>query len=841
MGSWFLDLYKKAVIDRPAISLGVLFLLSGFFALQGPNFKLDASAESIVLEHDEDLKYYRSTREVYGSDDFVVITYTPFEDLLSPTSLAGLKSLRDELSQLDRVKTVITILDVPLLNSPKVAISELADGAEVNTLETPGVDKELARKEFLKSPIYGNNLVSLDGRTTAIQAIFKRDEKHRSLQKERNQLREKKRTSGLTSDESQRLRKVIKEFNDQHAQVIDSERKDIRTIRTIMDRHRDKAQLYLGGARMITSDMISFIEHDITFFGIGVVCFLILALSYFFRKLRWVALPMSCCLISVVFMVGFLGFLDWRVTVISSNFISLLLIITMALTIHLIVRYRILLEENPGTDEKTIVLQTMRVMAKPCFYTAITTIVAFCSLVVSDIRPVIDFGWMMTIGIFFAFVLNFIYFPAVLCLLRPEKEISRPDATRSFTLAIASFTQHNSKNIIVVCAGLALIGAIGISQLEVENRFIDHFKSSTEIYQGMELIDSHLGGTIALDFIIDADAEFFTSLEELETTEDPFDDPFADGEEAEEITYWFNGDRLEKIEEIHDYLEQLPEVGKVLSIATGMKVFKQLNDGHMPEDYELALLRKWAPNAVKEALINPYLRDDGNQVRITMRLIESSPTLKRKALINKINTYLVDDMNFSDVNVHPTGLAVLYNNLLQSLYKSQILTLGVVFISIFAMFIVLFRSVSLAILAITPNLLAACSVLGLMGWLGIPLDLMTITIAAITVGIAVDHAIHYIHRFQVEFVRHRHYLDTVKACHGTIGRAIYYTALTITVGFSILALSSFIPTIYFGLLTGFAMLVALMSNLTLLAALLILFKPLGVENTQEPLNNPMVS
>lgn len=288
---------------------------------------------------------------------------------------------------------------------------------------------------------------------------------------------------------------------------------------------------------------------------------------------------------------------------------------------------------------------------------------------------------------------------------------------------------------------------------------------------------------------------------------------------------------LTLVEEIHDHLDSLPEVGKVLSIATGIKVFKDLNGGRMPEDYELALLRKYVPEKVKEALIDPYLRDDGNQIRITMRLIESTPSLKRKELIESIHSYLVNDLKLEPNTVHATGMAVLYNNLLQSLYASQILTLGVVFISILLMFIFLFRSVSLSILAILPNMLAACSVLGLMGWAGIPLDIMTITIAAITVGIAVDHAIHYIHRFQVEFVKYGNYRETILACHGSIGRAIYYTALTITVGFSILAFSSFIPTIYFGLLTGFAMMVALMSNLTLLAALIMVFRPLGVEQS----------
>ncbi len=829
------------MIDRPVMALGLVLVPVTFFSFYIPDFKLDASSESIILEHDDALKYYRASRDIYGSDDFLIVVYTPHDDLFSPSSLAHLQKLRDDLARIDSVQMVHSILDVPLVNSPKVSLAELRDGEGIRTLETPGIDRKLARKEFLESPVYQNNLISSDGRTTALQVLFKEDATYKTLLKKRNRLREKEVESGLTAEAAAALQSVERTFHKYHAIVIEAENKDTEVVRGILDKYRDDAQLYLGGARMIVADMISFIEHDITVFGVGILVFLLAALVYFFRALRWVLLPISCCLISVVVMAGYLGFVDWRVTVISSNFVSLLLIITMSLTIHLIVRYRILnevryrilKEEAPMVNQKTLVFHTMKDMTKPCFYTAITTIVAFCSLIVSDIRPVIDFGWMMTIGIALAFVLNFIYFPAVLVLLKPEKVSLRTDATKAFTMAVAGFTLKYAKPIVLASVLLAVLGGLGIGQLEVENRFIDHFKSTTEIYQGMELVDTKLGGTIPLDFVIDAGETVAASPEAADDPfEDPFDDPFAREEGAtDEISYWFNGYRLTQIETIHDYLESLPEVGKVLSLATSMKVLKQLNDGRMPEDYELALLRKYVPEDVKKALIDPYLSPDANQTRLTMRLIESSPTLKRKELIERIRRYLVEEMKFAETTVHPTGMALLYSHLLHSLYRSQILTMGMVFVSIFLMFIVLFRRVSLSIVAILPNLLAACAVLGVMGWWGIPLDIMTITIAAITVGIAVDHAIHYIHRFQVEFVKHQTYRETVVACHGSIGRAIYYTALTITVGFSILAFSNFIPTIYFGLLTGFAMMVALMSNLTLLAALLMIVKPLGPETT----------
>ncbi|MEC7640821.1 MAG: MMPL family transporter [Nitrospinota bacterium] len=792
MKSWLLRCYDKVVLDNPWAALIFVTLFVVFFAFQAPQFKLDASAESLVLESDDDLRYYRNINKIYGSDDFLIITYKPFDDMLSENSLAGIKALRDELSKLDRVDSVISILDVPLLNSPRVKISEL--NSNVRTLETPGLDKELARKEFQESPVYRNRLVSLDGKTTALQVNFKRDEKYFSLMYKRNKLREKKTYIKLTAEESKELEEVTEEFKAYHDFTLDKQSRLIKNVRQILDTQKDKAEIFLGGLPMIISDMIDFIQHDLEVFGVGVICFLIFALAFFFGRLRWVMLPILCCSITALVMVGCTGLMGWRVTVISSNFVSILLIITMSLTIHLIVRYRDLSTDNPTMDQRTLVKETLRLMVQPCFYTVITTIVAFSSLVVSDIRPVIDFGWIMTIGISLGFILNFIFFPAALILLNTEAGYSSKGFTKWITLAVASFTKNNSNKILIGCSILAIVSGAGVLKLEVENRFIDNFKSTTEIYQGMEVIDKKLGGTTPLDIIINPDQQFYVDLKAMEQPDTTFGDPFADPFEEEGETkkgghnYWFHEEMLKMVEEIHDRLEKISEVGKVMSISTVIKVFTQLNDGQMPDDFELALLRKLAPGKVKDALVGPYLSDDANQIRINLRLMESDPTLRRKALIQKINRFLVDEMGFSEDRVRFTGMVVLYNNMLQSLYRSQITTLGLVFVAILIMFIILFRSVILATLAIIPNALAAALVLGVMGWLGIPLDMMTITIAAITIGIAVDHAIHYVHRFKEEFEQDQNYLLTVDRCHGSIGRAIYYTSVTVTIGFSILAL-----------------------------------------------------
>lgn len=827
MKNFLINTYYKWVIEKPIAALVFVALCVVGFSYYIPNFKLDASAESLVLENDNALEYYRKISKAYGSDDFLVITYKPFKDLMSDAVLADLKTFGDELSNLDRIHSIDSILNVPLLNSPRVEISKLA--TDIRTLETPGVDREMARREFLESPIYKNLLMSPDGKTTIIRVNFKRDEKYFELLYQRNDIREKKKNTGLSTDEEILLIQAQKKFRDYHAGVLDKEDKIIQTVRDIMDRHRDKAEMFLGGVPMITTDMIGFIEHDLETFGLGVIAFLILVLSLFFKKLRWVALPVGCCILTVVVMVGFLGIMDWRVTVISSNFISILLIITMSVTIHLIVRYQGLNDSNPDQDQKLLVRQTIGFMAQPCFYTSITTIVAFSSLIISGIRPVIDFGWIMTIGISLAFILNFIFFPAALVLLKPEIPGSGIDNTKNLTLSIAAFTQRNRNAILFGSLLLAVVSAIGVSKLEVENRFIDHFKSNTEIYKGMEVIDQQLGGTTPLNIVMNPDQKYFDYLKESEQEKEKpaFDDPFADEGKPVDVNFWFNSNMLDRVEQIHDYLESLPEVGKVQSISTLIKVFTQLDKGRKPDDYDLALIRKLMPENVKASLVNPYLSQDANQIHINMRLIESNPNLRRSDLIEKIRRHLVEELNFDPETIQFTGMVVLYNNMLQSLYRSQILTIGVVFFAIMIMFMILFRSFSLALIGIIPNLLAAGTVLSLMGWLGIPLDMMTITIAAITVGIAVDDTIHYIHRFEAEYKMDQNYLAAMNRCHGSIGKAMYYTSVTITLGFSILALSEFMPTIYFGLLTGAAMVIALIGALTLLPLLIIVFRPLG--------------
>jgi predicted RND superfamily exporter protein len=831
--------YDALVLKRPGITLLLVALLIVFFGYHAPGFKLDASADSLVLENDQALRYYRDIRARYGSDDYLIVTYTPDSDLFSEQALADLRSLRDKLAALDRVQSVTSLLDVPLINSPPVTLNEMS--RQVRTLDSPETDRQLARQEFVSSPLYRNLLVSQDAGTTALQVNFRRDEEYYRLLEARDRLREKRLNSTLTPGETTELGVVSGQFNDYSAGLLDQQAADIATVRSILDGHREHAKLYLGGVPMIVADSIDFIHHDLVTFGAGVFCFLVIILAAAFRKPRWVLLPLLTCLATGLAMVGWLGLLDWPVTVVSSNFISLLLIITLSLTIHLIVRYRELHAASPGASQYELVRETVRTKVMSCFYTAITTMVAFGSLLFSGIRPVIDFGWMMAIGIALAFILAFALFPATLMFLKPGLPAETRDLTAAITHFFARLIQRFSRAIPIAFAVVMALSIVGINRLSVENRFIDYFKESTEIYRGMELIDRTLGGTTPLDVIIDAppepeaDEEVFT---EEDFADDEFMDDFFPPTEGEAgitgTSFWFNSYRLGEVSTIHDYLDSLPETGKVLSVITATRMLESLNKGKPIDDYFLSVLFKKLPEDIKESLFSPYMSEDGNQLRFGIRVFESDPSLKREELIQKIRHHLTSTLGLGEAQVHVSGMLVLYNNMLQSLFRSQILTLGVVFTAIMLMFIVSFRSLKLAAIAIIPNVVAAVQVLGLMGWLGISLDIMTITIAAIVIGIAVDNTIHYVHRFTDEFRQDASYWATVGRCHASIGRAMYYTTVTITLGFTILALSSFVPTIYFGLLTGFSMVVALLADLTLLPLLLVMFRPLGHDQSASP-------
>ena len=746
------------IIKKPTWSLIAFLIIVCSSVLQIQNFSLDASSESLSLDGDNNLELYFATQETFGSDESLVISYSVKDGtILSKDQIISLRSLRDDLLELEGVNSVVSILDVSLFQSPPLSLVELA--SEVYTIDNGKADQSLISKEFKNSPLYSNNLVSADLKTTAL---------------------------------------LIPLANDDPRIIIDDKvlRLLIEKIRLTMDAYRDEATLYLGGVPMIRNDVIDFIKSDLVVFSLAVILTMTIMLTILFRKIRWVLIPITISVIGALFMTGLISSIGWKVTVISSNFFSLLLVMTLSVIIHLVVRYREISNQNLDQNNSETIRQTLNQMIRPCLYTVITTIAAFASLTASHVQPVIDFGLMMSIGVTVAFVLSFIGFAIFMVLLKQPK--STQESKKSFALEkLALVADKKGKSIILSCTVIALISTFGLSKLSVENSFINYFKKDTEIYQGLNFIDKELGGTIPLEIV------------------------FNDLASA----YWADASLREDFHGIHNYLEQIPSIGKVLSIDTFMQVLKEANNGKTPNGFLLTLGKNNMPDFAKSQVLKPHISDVTDQIRIVARVKETMNGLERNQLILDIKKSLVENFYFDEGDFYFTGTFSLYNNLLQSLFSSQIKTIFTVFSIIFVLFVIVFRSISVALIAVIPNTLPSLIILGLMGLMGIPLDIMTITIAAIAIGIGIDNAIHYISRFKTELLVDGDFVSSMYRAHNSIGVSMFYTAATVAIGFVVLILSHFIPSIYFGIFMAIAMLSAVIVNLTLLPKLLITFKP----------------
>ena len=798
----FARLYQNIVIEKPKLIFTLLILCLIGFGYYTKDFRLDASSDTLLIDGDPDLKYLKEINERYNTKEFLVLTYTPKEAMTSESSINNLLSLKYKIQSLEWVHSVISLLDIPLLNIRDKTLTERLQN--FSTLKSEGIDKERGFNEILNSPVFRNFVISEDGKTTGIIINIKKDEKLKEFE-------------GKSKNEIENYKDTIKKKN----------HKNIIQIREIIKTYNHVGKIHLGGIPMIADDMMSFIKNDIIVFGIGVLLFIIATLWFVFRKLVWIIVPISSCCFSVLIMTGLLGLLGWKVTVISSNFIALMLILTMAMNIHMSTRFLQLKKINPNLKNSEIILMTTSKMFWPIIYTVLTTICAFLSLLFSEIKPIIDFGWMMTLGLITSFIITFTLLPTLLNFFLNEKIEIQEEKKSKITLFLGNISINNKKTIFSITLVAIILSVVGISRLEVENSFINYFNKNTEIYQGMKLIDEKLGGTTPLEVILK-----FSKLEK-EIPKDKEDEDFedwGDDENQNDEKYWFTKDKIDRIKKVHNYLDELPQIGKVLSFASIIQVATQLNDNKELGTLEMGVLYSKIPNSIKKEIVDPYISVKDNEARISVRIKDSQENLRRNELIKKINYDLENKIGLKKDEFKLAGVLILFNNLLQSLFKSQILTLGFVMMGIFIMFLILFKNLKLSIIGVIPNFIAAFFILGIIGLLGIPLDMMTITIAAITIGIAVDNSIHYIYRFKEEYNQNKNYEQTIRLCHSTVGVAILNTSITIVFGFSILVLSNFIPTIYFGIFTGIAMLLAMISVLTLLPNLILTIKPFGTNN-----------
>jgi uncharacterized protein len=809
------QLYKK-FLERPKLILITLIVILSFSVYNAKNFQLDASADSLLLENDPDLNYLRSVNERYSSEEFFVITYSP-KKKINEESLKELKKFVDEINNIKWVSKSISVLNAPLFESSDLPLIEKIKN--IQYIVTPGIEINRALNELKNSPVYKKLIINEDATTLGIVVYIKDNKEYLSALKTNKNFLDKQQNDKLSEKDLKDFKahnKILEKLKKEHNKNLELYNIEIRSH---ISKYKNIADINLSGIPMIADDLISFVKKDITVFGSGVFIFIIITLWFIFRDIRWVIFPLLSCFLSIAIMVGMLGYLNWKVTVISSNFISLMLILTMEINIHYVERYKQLQAEFPKKKENYLAYLTTTKIFTPILYAVLTTALAFLSFIFCDIKPVIDFGWMMTLGLFISLFVSMILLPYLIIKFKPKATPIHESKDSKLAEIFASIALNQRFLVLAFSSIILILSIYGMTRLKVENSFINYFDKKTEIYQGMKLIDEKLGGTTPLEIIL--------KFKDSDNKNNKNDDDFFQGSDSNEYkdSYWFTNFRVNNIVNVHQYLETLPEIGKVLSFYSVLQLGEKINDNKKLGPLEMAILYSKLPEDIKRSIVTPYVSIENNEARISLRIIDSNPNLNRKELLIKIQKDLEEKLKLNKDEFKITGILVIFNNLLQSLFDSQIKTLGITFAGIFILLLILFKSLSWSIVAAIPNFTAALFILGSLGLFNIPLDMMTITIASITVGIAIDNSIHYIYRFREEFKINKNYKKTIEICHKSVGKAIVNASLTIVFGFSILIFSNFIPSIYFGIFTGLAMLTAMTLVLTLMPQLIAIIKP----------------
>ncbi|WP_278917034.1 efflux RND transporter permease subunit [Helicobacter pullorum] len=783
----------------------LFFFISLFYAIKLP---IDASSESLILENDKDFKIYEEILQDYQTKDFLILAFIPKDgNVFSNHSLQILQKITQDIKKIPQVQDTLSILNAPLLKStPNLELQEIL---KINpTLLSKQTDKNLAKNEILNHPFYTQNIISKNAKTAGILIYLKEDIKLKELTQLKN--------TANTKEEKQNIQNLI-HTHKQNSQIHNAQ--TIQALKSLKEQYTTEGKVYLGGIMLIASDMIDYVKSDLITYGTALSIILALMLWIFFRHIYFVALSFCVCLFSLVVSSGIFSFFGYQITIVSSNYVSLLLIISVSLIVHLIVSYLEFYEKFPKASQKNLVYVVMLNKASPSFFAVLTTIIGFLSLVFSKILPIIHLGIIMSIGVSVALIFTFILFGAILVILpKPQKVKDLPKWHHIFLLKCANLATNKPKLIYAISFLCIAFSIYGIMNLKVENSFVNYFKDDSEIKQGLLTIDQDLGGTIPLEIIINFQDKS-SKDSSLIDFENEFEEEFNVLEQQD--SYWFDSQKLRIAEKIHTYLANKEYIGSILSLHSLSMLVGSLGLG--ADDFTIAFLYKNSPQNLKNQLFTPYANIAKNQMRFVFRTFDSNPNLKRNLFIHEIQNDLTTLLQNESVTFKINGMMVLYNNLLQSLIASQVDTLSLVIGAIFLVFVLIFRSFKLSVIALLTNLIPLGAIFGFLGISGIPLDLMGITIAAICLGIGVDDVIHYIHRYKEELKSHSIKQAIIRS-HSSIGNAMYYTTLIIVVGFCAMMTSNFIPTIYFGLLTTLVMLLMLAGSLILLPTFLITLK-----------------
>ncbi len=780
-----------------AVIVVVGVILTVILGWQARNFTVDASADTLLMKDNRDYLLTQLADQKFSPDEFILVAYKPkSETLFSGEVLQRVVDISGELEKIERVATVRSITNVPFFGVAKDIGTEL-DPAGL-TWQRNRFSAESMKNILTNHPLYEGLLVNAEQTALAMQVVFEAQPALQSLNRDILAIRQHLLERELTDEESVALQGLQDKKRVIDAELNEIRSEEIRQIRSVLAPYETTGEFYLGGNNLLADQLINIIRSDLVMFGAIIVGLVIFVLYFLLRRIRWVILPLACCSASVIATLGILGWLDLRVTVISTNVIALQIILTLALIIHLIVQYQEIAGQEQTPAHGEAVREMIRRKFKPSFYAGLTTAIGFGSLIFSGVAPVISFGWMMVMAIIVTLVVSLVLFPALLLLLFSLEQDRMTHAWLEVLMRKgANLAEEKSGAILLAAAGVTAIFGAGCLRLSAENSFINYFSDSTDVFRELSFIDREFGGSTPFDVLYTV--------------------PAAQRQSDLVLT----AQAMQTVSNIQSRLENHDAIGNITSVADFARIAATANGKPLAE-YELTALFHTLDPEVREDLFGGYFSEAAHQVRISTRIQDTTEGLNRSQLIRDIEQDLAD-LGIGKESYQLTNLFVLYEDILSRLVKSQWLTLGIVYVVMTLALLVLFGSVKIALIALVPNVITTVAILGTMGWAGIYLDLMTMTIASVATGISVDDTIHYVHRYLDENRLRQNRL--IERTHLSVGYAMVYTSMVIMIGFGALAFSDFMPSVYFGILTAITMLIALVADMVVLPALLRKFYP----------------
>lgn len=754
-----------------------------------PQFRIDASAETLLVKNNALYIKTQQANQRFSPDEFILVAYKPHNGkLFSSDTFADLTALSAQYAKMPRVQSVTSILNVPLLADA----SALTAGTNVADLTWQKQQYPAAQMQQLLSdhPLFTDLLLNTAQTAAAMQIVFKPDPQLSALENDMLAIEQHALQRDLSNNEQAALAQLRAKADPLRQALTKQRQQEIAQIEQINQQVQQRADTFSGGSYVVAQHLVTMISSDLLLFGGAITAIIALLLLLLYRTIRWVLFPLLACAVSVWLTLGLFALLDIRATVISANFIALQLILTLAVMIHLIGSYREIARDHSTATQQQRVIMTLQQKLAPCFYATLTTSVGFGSLIFSGIQPVIDFGFMMLLAMLLTMSVSLLLFPALLCLLKAGDETADYAFITKALQAVRRLIERAPWPVIVV--SLLLFGLLlpGIARLNVENSFINYFAKDTQVYRELKFIDQEFGGSTPLDVVINLDPA------------------------KSKADLLLSAEQFNQLHLAHAVVAQFPATGNVTSLVNFTTLATQLNDGKPLTEYELNSIYHLLDQKVVNQLVGAYLAEQPLQVRIATRIQDTTAGLNREVLMQQLNQDL-QSVGLAAEDYSLTNLFVLYQDILSRLFDSQIMTLGLVYLAMAVILLLIFRSLKIALIALVPNVCTTLGILGLIGWLGIPLDIMTITIAAIAMGIAIDDTIHFVHSYLQAPAS-----AAMKSAFGHTGRAMLFTSVVIAAGFAVFGFSSFLPSVYFGLLTAAAMVIALAADLTILPALL---------------------